>query len=171
MFDSAVDLDEYQGEVCAKGPFHRVLVPVDGSAASISAGRLAIAMAETHCIPITFMYVINLKVAQDLASASRKSVDLVCQDMRVKADKYLHYLANMARRQNLEAEEIIRRGAPHREIDSVARERGADLIVIGQAGGRGTQQLRRAHIGSVTQQVIERAPCPVLVVRHDSVRR
>jgi nucleotide-binding universal stress UspA family protein len=37
-----------------------------------------------------------------------------------------------------------------------------DLIVIGQVGSRGP---RRILIGSVTERVIEHAPCPVLVVK------
>ncbi|MGC9397861.1 MAG: universal stress protein [Anaerolineae bacterium] len=171
MFDGFEDLNDLQGESCAGGLFHHVLVPVDGSAASISAGKMAIAIAETHCIPITFVYVINLRAAQDVANASRRNLDLVCQDMSAKAENYLNYLMNRARARHLEADELIRRGVPHREIAATARERGADLIVMGQAGGRGTGQFRRAHIGSVTQQVIEHAPCPVLVVRHDALRR
>jgi nucleotide-binding universal stress UspA family protein len=39
---------------------------------------------------------------------------------------------------------------------------GIDLIVIAQVGQRG---LPRILVGSVTERVIEYAPCPVLVVK------
>jgi nucleotide-binding universal stress UspA family protein len=51
---------------------------------------------------------------------------------------------------------------PFSEITNLAREQGVGLIVIGQMAGRGP---RRILIGSVTERVIEHAPCPVLVVK------
>ncbi len=48
-------------------------------------------------------------------------------------------------------------------IVGLAAERSADLIVIG-ASGKGA--LRRFFAGSVSDHVVHRAPCPVLVVRH-----
>lgn len=155
-----------------RSPFHHVLVPTDGSAASIDAGRLGIRIAHAHQIPITFLYVVNRKTAAEIAAASSsKTVEIVCRELGHKAHSYLDYLIRAAEKESLEAHEIIRSGVPYREIASLAREQGVDLIVIGQVGGRGTKQHHRAHIGSVTEHVIEHAPCPVLVVRHDSVRR
>jgi nucleotide-binding universal stress UspA family protein len=148
------------------------LVPTDGSAASIDAGRLGISISSAHQIPITFLYVVNRNTAADIASASpSKTVEAVCKELGHKAHSYLDYLIRAAEKESLEAEEVIRNGIPYREIAKLAREKGIDLIVMGQTGGRGTKEHHRAHIGSVTEHVIEHAPCPVLVVRHDSVRR
>jgi nucleotide-binding universal stress UspA family protein len=47
------------------------------------------------------------------------------------------------------------------EIVGLAKKLGADLIVMGCRGRRG---IRRAIGGSVSDAVIRRAPCPVLVV-------
>jgi nucleotide-binding universal stress UspA family protein len=60
---------------------------------------------------------------------------------------------------------------PYQEIADLARERSIDLIVMGQVGGRGTQQHHRAQIGSVAEHVIEHASCPVLIVKHTPGRR
>jgi nucleotide-binding universal stress UspA family protein len=56
----------------------------------------------------------------------------------------------------------LRMGKVDLEIVGLAKELGADLIVIGCRGHRG---IRRAIEGSVSDGVIHHAPCPVLVVR------
>ena len=48
------------------------------------------------------------------------------------------------------------------EIVALAKELGADLIVM---GCRGHRRIRRVIEGSVSNGVIRHAPCPVLVVR------
>jgi nucleotide-binding universal stress UspA family protein len=55
----------------------------------------------------------------------------------------------------------LRQGSPWREINAFAKERHADLIVVGTHGRRG---LPRALVGSVAEKVVRTAPCPVLVV-------
>jgi len=60
----------------------------------------------------------------------------------------------------------LRMGAVDLEIVALAKELGADLIVMGCRGHRG---IRRAIEGSISDAVIRHAPCPVLVVRsHES---
>jgi nucleotide-binding universal stress UspA family protein len=54
---------------------------------------------------------------------------------------------------------------PHDTADtilSLADEAGADLLVI---GGRRRSPIGKAFLGSVTQNLILSAPCPVLVVK------
>ena len=59
------------------------------------------------------------------------------------------------------AGEHLRMGEVGLEIVGLARKLGADPIVTGCRGRRG---IRRAVGGSVSDAVIHRAPCPVLVV-------
>jgi nucleotide-binding universal stress UspA family protein len=60
----------------------------------------------------------------------------------------------------------LRMGAVDLEVVALAKELGADLIVMGCRGHRG---IRRAIEGSVSDGVIRHASCPVLVVRsHES---
>src|SRR5215203_6494312 len=56
----------------------------------------------------------------------------------------------------------LRMGRVDLEIVGLAKELGADLIVMGCRGHRG---IRRAVEGSVSDGVISHARCPVLVVR------
>jgi nucleotide-binding universal stress UspA family protein len=56
----------------------------------------------------------------------------------------------------------LRMGEVDLEIVGLAKELGADLIVMGCRGRHG---IRRMIGGSVSDAVIQHAPCPVLVVR------
>lgn len=148
--------------------FTHILVAVDGSEASIHAGHRAIQMAAGCRIPVVFVYVLNPSVAHDIAQSIGKLDEVVCRDLAIKAQHYLDYFTHLARDHGLAAEQMLRQGVPHTEISEVARERGIDLIVIGQTVLPGS---RRTMTGSVAQRIIECAPCSVLVVRHSPPRR
>jgi len=152
----------------ARSPFTHILVPTDGSETSIDAGRLAIQIAVTHGIPITFVYVVDNAIVDEIAEATSKTAKMVHQELEAKGRRYLDYLSRLARDRGLQTDQVVRHGMPHGEIANLARERNVDLIVIGQVGRRGA---RRIHIGSVAERVIDYAPCPVLVVRHIPARR
>jgi nucleotide-binding universal stress UspA family protein len=60
------------------------------------------------------------------------------------------------------AERRLEEGDPATEICRVANEAGCELIAIGTHGRTG---LGRLLMGSVAEQVVRRAPCPVLTVK------
>jgi nucleotide-binding universal stress UspA family protein len=53
-------------------------------------------------------------------------------------------------------------GNPAEEIVRAARETKSDVIVLGTHGRRG---VRRLVMGSVAEQVLRKAPCPVVTVK------
>jgi universal stress protein A len=57
---------------------------------------------------------------------------------------------------------VLRIGRAPDEIVAVARETGADLIVISTHGRSG---LAHVLLGSTAEKVARQAPCPVLIVR------
>ncbi|MEW6636950.1 MAG: universal stress protein [Actinomycetota bacterium] len=56
----------------------------------------------------------------------------------------------------------LRAGPPAEEISALARELGVGMILM---GSRGLGPVERLVMGSVSEGVVDRAPCPVLVVR------
>jgi nucleotide-binding universal stress UspA family protein len=66
-------------------------------------------------------------------------------------------------KKSLKVEEILRIGVPFLEIVKAAKEREVDLIVMGTHGRTG---LSHVLIGSVAENVVHHAPCPVLTVKH-----
>jgi nucleotide-binding universal stress UspA family protein len=71
-------------------------------------------------------------------------------------------LAKRSKPAGVELSFVLRQGAAWSEIQAVAKEIKADLVVIGSHGRRG---LSRALLGSVAEKVVRTAPCPVLTVR------
>jgi nucleotide-binding universal stress UspA family protein len=142
--------------------FHHILVPTDGSQLSMTAGRLAVRLTALHKARITFVYVVDDTVAEGVAGASGREAKQVQSELELSGQRYLDYLFRLASEADLAPNQVIRHGVPYKEIAALAREQGVDLIVIGQVGSRGP---RRILIGSVTERVIEHAPCPVLVVK------
>jgi nucleotide-binding universal stress UspA family protein len=62
----------------------------------------------------------------------------------------------------VEVEYRVAEGEPATEIIRLARDVGANLIVMGTHGRTG---LGRLLLGSVAEAVLRRAPCPVLTLR------
>lgn len=56
---------------------------------------------------------------------------------------------------------LLREGPPVDEILDVIRQAGADLLVLGTHGRSGFERLL---LGSVTERLLHKAPCPVLTV-------
>ncbi len=152
-----------------RSPFTHILVPVDGSDSSISAGKLAIQIAYAHKIPITFIYVVDCTVTSDIAASSGKSVETVGRELERKGRRYLTYMVNLAKAEGLETHQQIRHGVPYREIANAAKEQQASLIVIGKVGCQGPYCGRR--VGRVATQVLEYTTCPVMVVRPQPSQR
>jgi nucleotide-binding universal stress UspA family protein len=64
-------------------------------------------------------------------------------------------------------EHTTRRGDPDSVISTYAEEIGADLIIMGRHGAGFIDEVRAAVIGSVTEAVIRKSPCPVMLVRRE----
>jgi nucleotide-binding universal stress UspA family protein len=146
----------------AQGIFHHILAPVDGSGPAIEAGRFAIKLAALYETRITFVYVVDTVLVDELMAVSRKPAEQIRQDLEITGQRYLDHLARLAAEAQLEVDQVIRHGTPYLEITRLAGEQGVDLIVIAQVGRRGPP---RILVGSVTERVLEYAPCPVLVVK------
>jgi nucleotide-binding universal stress UspA family protein len=74
----------------------------------------------------------------------------------------LNQTCNRLRKKGLHAEPKLLLGFPTEKFLIYAEERKPDLIIIGAKGLRATMGIL---LGGVAQQVVEYAPCPVLVVR------
>ena len=62
----------------------------------------------------------------------------------------------------VKAESLLLKGSPAEQIVNAAKERNADMIVIGTHGRTGLSKL---FMGSVAGRVVSTAECPVLTVR------
>jgi nucleotide-binding universal stress UspA family protein len=67
----------------------------------------------------------------------------------------------------VESRTVVQALSPDLGLLQLARERGADLIVMGTHGRSG---LRHIRLGSTAERVVENARCPVLTVRDPAFR-
>ena len=67
----------------------------------------------------------------------------------------------------IDYDHILRNGDPVQVILDIEKEFDTDLIVLGTHGRKG---LERVFAGSVAEQVLRQAQCPVLTVRHSQQR-
>ena len=72
-------------------------------------------------------------------------------------------LAEVITKLEIKADRLIEEGVPSERIVAVAEQIEASLVVIGTSGGGG---LRRMLLGSVAEDVLLKAPCSVMLVRH-----
>ena len=92
---------------------------------------------------------------------------------RSAEDSYAHEREEARRLLEEQAEQIraaggtlagshLREGRPAEEIAGLARDLGVGLVAI---GSRGLGPIKRLVVGSVSEEVVQLAPCPTLVVR------
>ena len=143
--------------------FRHILVPTDGSEQSLQAMQMALRIIELcPSCEITLLYVIDKLVLNELVRFSSKGGKEVEAELEEQGRRYLELARKDAERQGITAQCQTRKGDPFEEIVAVANSLHADLIIMGHTGRRGTT---RVLIGSVTQRVLDYAPCPVLVMR------
>ena len=113
-----------------------------------------------------------LAYALRLAQATRASVALVSAyedegmpddiDSRLTKQLAEEVSASVATRSGVHIEPLVRRGPPWEKLLNAATEYGADVVVVGRYGQRGT--LRGALLGTVVTRVLALSSRAVLVV-------
>jgi nucleotide-binding universal stress UspA family protein len=144
----------------------RILVPTDFSDHSERAAAYAVELArryeadEIHCVHVS-------DIPADLLATSAYYMtgpsEQFIEQVREEGRKSLEAFA----RKNFKdrpAKTVFLEGRPFVEIIRYARENQIDLIVISTHGRSG---IKHVLFGSVAEQVVRKAPCPVLVVKRD----
>jgi nucleotide-binding universal stress UspA family protein len=139
--------------------FQHILVPTDFGEPSSRALDVAIALASKFDSKLTLLHVSWLPVTAHITYGEGLPwpTDAYAQE----GEKELAKVASYARERFSRLESVVVKGEPWEEILRTAKERGADLIVMGTHGRRG---LSRAFLGSVAEKVVRLSPIPVLTV-------
>ena len=147
------------------GRFQSILVPLDGSSVAEQAIPVAAAIAERARCKVKLVLVHPPLLAIEPGSAYTK-LELAMQ----KADRdYLRSVAAPLRtRLGRLLSTAVLQGFVVPTLARYARELGADLVVMTTHGRGG---IRRAWLGSVTDQMIRTAEVPILVVRATDPKR
>src|SRR5215218_9102837 len=137
----------------------KIVVGVDGSDESWAAFDEALDLASKGGAAVTIVRAEHLSTWATLGIGSTLG-DVVEADERIRGE-----LVEEAQRRGetlgLTIDVATPKGRPAEELIGIAEETRADLVVVGHRGRGGAT----SWLGSVTQEVVHRAPCSVLVVR------
>ena len=141
-----------------------ILVPTDFSEPSKVALRYALALADRFGACIHLLHAIQSPFEQPWA-AEIYAVSMADfeQAARRESDKEMASMLDEAERLKYCACLVTETGPPFLAIVTYAQRENIDLIVMG-THGRGA--IAHLLIGSVAENVVRKAPCPVLTVRH-----
>jgi nucleotide-binding universal stress UspA family protein len=136
----------------------RILVPTDFSETSKSAVKEGVDLARRFKAGLILLYVGD-RVVTEVATEFPLGLEESLLD--AERERLLKILTP-AEEAELHPEFVICAGRPAQEIVRCAKEREADLIVMGTHGRGG---VNRMLLGSVAERVIRTASCPVLIIR------
>jgi nucleotide-binding universal stress UspA family protein len=141
-------------------PARRLVVPTDFSETADRALSKAIEMARALPARISLVHVFSPVVVLP-PPIDMVSLSTVFPRAQEKMEEALELRAAQVREAGVDCDTELVEGSPHVEIVAFAEKVNAELIVVGTHGRGG---LAHAVLGSVTERVIHRTTCPVLVV-------
>jgi nucleotide-binding universal stress UspA family protein len=139
--------------------FRRILVPTDFTDTSERALDLALDLAARVDGSVTVMHSYEIPVVGFPDGALVATADIATRIAEASRQALEAIVAKHRGRVPIEG--ILREGVAWDEINAVADEIKADVIVVGTHGRRG---ITRALLGSVAESVIRTGTRPVLVV-------
>jgi nucleotide-binding universal stress UspA family protein len=149
----------------------KILLAVDGSDPSMSA---VAATAALHTPPASEVRVISV-VPDTFAPEGSPWPNIIRVEPPTDRDRIfddvtrrLLDIADRLRVGDRRVDVEVLEGRPATQIVADAERWGADLIVV---GARGLSTARRLLIGSVSSEVVDHAPCAVLVARREGIER
>ncbi|MCB9897684.1 MAG: universal stress protein [Planctomycetes bacterium] len=141
----------------------RILCPVDFSEPSNTALEYAESLARTLKAELVVLHVIEpvlYPVAYGLpASSPLLNVE---EQARLGAEKHLAPIIEGIGKRGVEARSIVDTGTASLKIVQVAEQLEAGMVVMATHGLTG---LKHMLLGSTTERVVRRCPCPVLTVK------
>ncbi len=141
--------------------FGTIVCPVDFSEASLSALTFAIALAKESHGHLLVVHVLE-QIPDDPRALMHFNMPNYRSFLELDVAERLKKAIPEADRERAGIEDVILTGKAHGEIQRLAKERGAGLIVMGVTG---RSALDMALFGSTTNQLVRTATCPVLTIR------
>jgi nucleotide-binding universal stress UspA family protein len=142
--------------------FQKILIAVDGEPVAAHAAEIGLQMA--HCLKaeVAFIHAVDPALMHAPGITSEELLREAEREGRRILDALQHGAGS-----SLTALQFIPIGKAAHEILEAAKEWPADVIVMGSHGRHG---IPRVMLGSVAEEVMRHAPCPVLVVRAKTER-
>lgn len=143
--------------------FDTILLPTDGSEAAQTAIDQALDLADTYGSTVHVLYVVedHRPVARLDETIASGSVDIMAR-LEEAGEEAIEEVVDQVGGRDVSIETTIHHGNPSDEIIDYAAEHDIDLIVMATHGRTG---VKRAVIGSVTENVVRHADVSVLIAK------
>ncbi|ELZ75207.1 universal stress protein [Haloferax larsenii] len=146
------------------------IVAVDGSEPSERALDHALTIVEPLGAHVTVVHSVEPHVlvegGEEPVSGAAEAGDRIfaesLEDAEIRAEEVLEAAAERARDAGVEATTELLYGDPVESIPEYAKDAASDGIFVGH---RGLDERYEGLVGSVAKELVERATCPVTVVR------
>ena len=141
--------------------FSQILVPTDGSDASLVAVDQAIAIASRFGTTVHFLHVVDVGTEMSASGVGDIADDLMetLDDMAADA---IDTAESRAEEAGVSYERTVLEGFPHEAILDHSADHDIDLVVLGESGQSG---LKEHLLGSTTDRVAQSAETSVLIAR------
>lgn len=144
--------------------FDRILLPTDGSKGARPAEETAIGLAEIHDATLHVLYIVDQPTSVSGTGEGVPGLDNLLDALEQEGQEATGDVVARAADRGIEATSAVRRGNPHDDILTYAEEHDIDVIVMGTHGRTG---VKRALLGSVTEDIVRHSEIPVLTVHRD----
>jgi nucleotide-binding universal stress UspA family protein len=146
-------------------PVTHILVLVDGTESSFRAAACAVELARALGAELTALSVVDTETLGQLLSV-KILVDAEMgefeKELKESARRQLAEVRQRALDRKLVIEEVLVTGNVETVVPKEVQKRGIDMIVL---GGFQVSKVTRDLVAHQRQQIIDRATCPVLVVK------
>jgi nucleotide-binding universal stress UspA family protein len=141
----------------------KILVPTDFSEFSERSILYGISLAEQYNAELYIFSAIDDRIFDDSLFVVYAEHEILQNRRRIYEEQMNKAVEKiMVQHPNIKLHKTIKQGIAFVEIINFAREEDVDLIIMGSHGKTGIAHLL---IGSTTEKVVRKAPCPVLTVR------
>jgi nucleotide-binding universal stress UspA family protein len=158
MTTEARDSDNSAAQIAEPIRARKILVPIDGSEFSLHAAKYAIKIAKDDNAQLMCIYVITTLTLEYATPPAR-------ENLKKEAESWLNTIKNMAKTSSVSEVKTDILMDVHSVVEAIVNYaiiEHVDLIVMGTRGRTG---LKKFLIGSVANDVVRHAHCPVLLVR------
>lgn len=139
------------------GLFENVLVPIDGSNASLKALNSAIEIAQMSGAQLTILHVIP-----SVEESAKSRIEKFEKQLEKQGQDILDDAAVIAKKQKIKFKTSLVRDSPGHAIVRLAKKGKFDHVIMSTTG---TGSAQNDMLGSVSNYVVHKAEIPVYLIR------
>jgi len=149
------------------GVYSKILVPTDGSACACAAAEFASQLMAGKIVEsVTLLVVVSIAKAlkeHPTLNPTQVDEDLVKAKLKHEGRQIIERTRSIFEEKGLIVDDILELcDDPGDRIVEISEKEGFDLIIM---GNRGHSLVKELIIGSVSNKVLQRAQCPVVIYK------